>query len=438
MRACLKRKPNTAAEGLNAGEELLLCCARSRVDIKTAERIRSLLRQDIDWPYLLRIAGQHRVVPLLYQSLYMTCSEAVPEAVLAQLREHFHATVVRNYALTAELLKLLDLFETHHIPAIPLKGPALAVSVYGDVSLREFTDLDLLVRKQDVPAAEDLIASQGYEPKQRMTRTQQAASLQVKCSRGFVRNDGKVRVELHWGLLEWQFASSAFAFDSLWQRTGQVSLVGTTVRSFPPEDLLLFLCVHGAKHIWDSLGWICDVAELVRLHQKLDWERTMAQASNGGGERRLLLGLCLARDLLGTPLPERVQQRVEADSQLQALARRVRARLFCSRQDSSPDRLFFDLMAMERWRDRVKTYSLRYVLLLVWVNQALDPPGDRLRPLYRLLERVPAKQVWTWPMPAFALLSWLCHPLRPIRHIMHAAACWGRGVPAFLKQAIER
>jgi hypothetical protein len=436
MHACLRRRPYTPAGSMNAEEELLLCCARTRVDTVTADRIRFLLRQEIDWPYLSGMARQHGVLPLLLESLHATCPEAIPQAVLAQLREHFHANIVHNHYLTSELLKLLDLFETHHIPAMPLKGPALAASAYGDVSLREFTDLDLLVRKQDALAAEDLLVSQGYEPEQQLTRTQRTASLQVRSTREFVRNDGKVRVELHWGLLEWPFVPP-LALDGLWRRMGQISVLGTKVWSLSPEELLLFLCVHGAKHLWSSLGWICDVAELARLHRRLDWERTMAQASSVGSERRLLLGLCLARDLLGASLPERVQQWAEADARVQALTNRVRKRLFCSHPGGFLDQFLFDLAAMERWHDRIR-YSLRHILLLVWVNRALDPPGRRLRPLYRLLERTPAKHVWMWPMPPFVLFSWLCHPLPPIRRVIRAVAIWGRGVSAFVKQAIER
>jgi hypothetical protein len=399
--------------GMRPEEELLLCCARTCVDDDTARRIRSLLRQDIDWPYLSRIAGQHRVVPLLYQSLYMTCPEAVPEAVLAQLRGHYHATVVRNHTLTAELLKLLDLFETHHIPAIPLKGPALAAAVYGNVSLREFSDLDILVQKRDLLAAGDLLVFQGYAPDCQRARAQEAGILQVLQHLQFVRDDGKVVVELHWRLTSWTRVL-AFPLDRLWQRTIRIPLEGTMVRSFATEDLLLYLCVHGTGHRWESLGWVCDVAELIRVHHDLDWESTLAQASEMQSEHWLLLGLCLARDLLGTPLPRHVGQRVEANPRVNLLARQVHERLFGRRQSSRLEQHLFEQRVTAHWREQVKL-RWRIVLFRFGIRWALEPPDGPLRFLYRLLERVPSRNAWIWPLPLYAALFLASHPLFPLR-----------------------
>lgn len=282
--------------------------------------------------------------------------------------------------------------------------------------------------------AEDMIVSQGYEPEKRMTHTQRTAALQVRPHREFVRSDGKVHVELHWSLLGWPFVFP-LSLDALWQQSRQAFLEEATIRSLSPEDLLLFLCVHGSKHLWENAGWICDVAELVHVHHGLDWEKTLAQASMVRSQRRLLLGLCLARELLGAPLPEHIWHRIEANPQVRALAARVRKELFCNHPISVADRFIFNLQTIERKRDSVQ-HCLRHLLLFAWIDQALDPPSDRLRFLYQLIERVPGKNVWIWPMPIFALLSWFCHPLTPIRRAAHATAAWGRGVLALYKQAL--
>lgn len=88
-----------------------------------------------------------------------------------------------------------------------------------------------------------------------------------------------------------------------------MALAGETVLSFHPEDLLLILCVHGAKHYWARLNWICDIAELIRGHQGIHWERVMEQAVRLRSERILFLGLLLAGNLLGAALPENILQR---------------------------------------------------------------------------------------------------------------------------------
>src|SRR5438093_13533877 len=83
---------------------LLLCCARSHMDQWTAARIRTLLQEDIDWPYLLRTARSHGMMPLLYWHLNATCPDSIPKATLDKLRDHFHANAQRNLFLTGELL----------------------------------------------------------------------------------------------------------------------------------------------------------------------------------------------------------------------------------------------------------------------------------------------------------------------------------------------
>ncbi|MBE9038107.1 nucleotidyltransferase family protein [aff. Roholtiella sp. LEGE 12411] len=121
----LVKPPIKDSETAGAEIELLLCCSRSHIVPETVERIKTLLQQDIDWTYLIQTAASQGVIPLLYQSLKATCSEAVPEIILTQLRSYYHTNAVHNLLLTQELLKLLELLKEHDIYAIPFKGPYL-------------------------------------------------------------------------------------------------------------------------------------------------------------------------------------------------------------------------------------------------------------------------------------------------------------------------
>ena len=125
--------------------ELLLCCARRSLDNGRVERIGALIRGGMDWAYLLRQAELHAVMPLLCWHLTRNCPDAIPRPILEQLRDYFHSNARSNLLLTEELLSLLDLLATHGVRAIPFKGPALAASVYGNIALRQFCDLDLNV-----------------------------------------------------------------------------------------------------------------------------------------------------------------------------------------------------------------------------------------------------------------------------------------------------
>ncbi len=360
----------SSAATLPPEAELLLCCARAQMDAATAERIRTLLREELDWGYMHGLASRLGMLPLLYWHLNAICPEAVPKEHLDALRGGFYSTARSNLFLTGELLKLLKLFDAHHIPAVPFKGPVLATLVYGNLSLRCFGDLDILVHKRNILRAKTLLVSQGYRPWSLFTEAQEAAHLQSFHAYTFVSDDGRVTVDLHW-----RFVQSCFSFpfnlEGLWECLEQTPFAGTTIRNIPPEDLLLILCVHGAKEAWARLMWICDIAELIRMHGRMDWTRVIEQARALHNERKLLLGLLLASELLRAELPENVLHMVQTNSVIQSLATQVCKRLF-SASDITAEMVQVTALhfrVADRLRDRI-AYLLYRLRLLITPNAA--------------------------------------------------------------------
>lgn len=376
-------------------EELLLCCSRTVIDPQTAQRINVLLQKDIDWEYLINKAIAHGVMPLLFWNLNATCPKAVPKNILAQLRDYFHANAQHNLFLTRELLKLLSLFQAQNIVAIPFKGPVLAVSIYQNLSFRQFGDLDILVHQKDVRKAKNILISQGYQPLLQLTDAEEEKYLSQWCDYSFARNDESIFVELHW-----RFTSNYFPFkltlEHLCDRLECLSLAGTTVINLHPEDLLLYLCVHGCKHVWQRLAWICDIAELLRYPQ-LDWKRIIDQAQMLGVERMLLLGLLLTNDLLGTALPEEVWQRMQVS--VVSLAVQVRQQLFAQtahslgiykRASRSVFNVLFRLKMQERLQDRLIyfLYITHFAIKPDEKDQKFLPLPTSLSSLYYLIRPV--------------------------------------------------
>jgi Uncharacterised nucleotidyltransferase len=307
-------------------DELLLCCARTSRTPEIAAQIRDLIREGIDWEYLIRTAHVHGMMPLLCWHLDVVHSETVPESALDYLQGRFHANSLRNLFLTGELLRILRALRSHGVDVVPYKGPTLAASAYGNLALREFIDLDIMVHRQDVQKAKESLASLGYRPQHQLTPAQEAALLKSRCEYAFVGGEGKSTVELRWEIAE--HFSVGLGAEGLWSRLEQISLGGLIVSKLSPEDTLLILCAHGSKHLWKRLGWICDVAEQIRSHQDIRWEQVMARARAVGGERMVLLGLFLASRLLGTALPEEVWRRVRADPAVKELTGQVSEQLF--------------------------------------------------------------------------------------------------------------
>lgn len=314
---------------------------------------------DRDVDSLALAATDQGVLSLVYRRLSER-PEELSGNMLARLEARTRLGMINQLSHSEQLLHLLDLLHEHDIPAIPLKGPVLSEHVYGEVGLRQSADLDLLVRGNDVDRAVEVVTAAGY-----------IADLQSAGAPGWTLNEVTLRaadsalapVELHWRLAP-AYAGQDLDLDGMWQRTDCIRFSGRDVSVLAPEDLILYLCVHGAKHGWSRLKWICDLDAAVRADRDLDWGTVLARASAAGCRRRVLLGLAVARGVLGTPVPETLTRAGRGDPVLLAL------RWYCLRLLRDP-RTFdlgpflvryvvFSLASLERRRD------VRLALQALW------------------------------------------------------------------------
>lgn len=284
---------------------LLIHCARATIDAGAAERVRGLVADGVDWPRLLTLAGRHGLTPLLNRHLGQICPDAVPEGPLAQLRDYARRNGAAGLVLTGELLRLLARFEDGGIEAMPIKGPALAARLYGEVGLRRFGDLDVLVRARDVWRASAILQAQGFTPDYDVSVTRRDAFLRGDYVRLFRGADGRTIVELHWGIARRSFAVQ-FDEAAVWRRSGRLTLQGRPVPTPSDEDLLLMLCIHGTRHAWDKIEGAAALAELMRSSPRLDWTYVWRKAGETHCRRMLVLGLVLAHGLFDVPWPSEI------------------------------------------------------------------------------------------------------------------------------------
>jgi hypothetical protein len=317
-------------------------------------RIRQRVQESIDWGIVLDLAWYHGVGPLLYRNLSTLCSDLVPAEPLTRLRQRTQAGALLNRVLAQELVVLYEEFAAHGVPVIPIKGATLAVSAYGDLTLRDFSDLDLLVPKGSIAEVEAVLLAQGYERTDSSTHSGETDHEEWPFH-GFIKKGTLFRLDLQWVMVDQHFV---FQLDrpEFWQRRTTVPLANKTVQELAPEDLLIVLCVHGSKHAWEQLKWVCDVAELLRSHQRLDWEQILSSASNWRCRRLVYIGLSLAHRLLDAPLPEAVQARLSADSDVQMFSHRMPATLLANHRagvnEAQAVAFYFSLKDSwwERWR----------------------------------------------------------------------------------------
>ena len=304
----------------HAERELLLCCARTNAP---RERIRSILNEaQIDWEYFFLVARRHAVVPLVYRQL----KDVAPPDKLQQFKKHSLENSARNIVLAAELCRVIKLFAEAGIEAIPYKGPILSLFAYGDLALRRFVDLDVIVRKHNVARARDVLLADNYALTKPLTVEQQDLLLRTQHNLQFTKDNRRLIVELHWEVAPHLFASSVQT-ETLWQHLVPFEFNGMQMKTLSADDLLFSLCVHGSRHLWERLGWICDVAELISRHD-LNWATLLDRAAKADSERMFLLGLHLAETLLDAPLPLVVKRRCDADKRLTRLAANIVEHLF--------------------------------------------------------------------------------------------------------------
>jgi hypothetical protein len=222
-----------------------------------------------------------------------------------RLRAKFRENATRNVLLAGELVRVAHLFGEAGVEPLAYKGPALAVQAYGDLSLRRFIDLDVIVRRRDVARAGELLLSLGFAKPEGLTPAHEKFLLRRQHNLAFKGDGGKLTVELHWEVSPAPFASVPLG-EGAWERASTVTLHGAEVKCLAPEDLLLALAVHGTKHLWERLAWVCDVAALVNSQTELDWDFVLRRARESRVERMLYLALRLARGLVGAKLPESV------------------------------------------------------------------------------------------------------------------------------------
>ena len=365
----------------------LIACSRAHLDADALSRIEGLAREDVGWARVVELAAIHGTRPTLYRTLTVALPGALSTSMFEKLGEDCVAAAARSLFLTSELLSLLEALTDKDVPALPMKGPVLAEAAYGSVALREFQDIDILVRREDIPRAIEVLLANGY--------TEIDTSKDGDAySRVFACGAAATVVDLHW-----DFAGRRFSFglepERLFDRSVAVELSGRTIRSLSAEDTLLLLCMHGAKHCWSRLGWICDIAEFVSVHDRIDWAGLIARARVSGSERMLLLGLRLASDIFGTRLPADIQERA-AQPAVAALALSVQAWLLDGKDAAADpiDRETFYIAMRERPMDRVKH-------LLHGIARFLTPNARDARAI-----RLPRA------------LSWLHWVVRPVRLVV--------------------
>jgi len=359
------------ATGLEPEFQLLLACCRMDFDESDAA---ALFAAPLDWDRILKLAERHRLVAPLHA--FIREREDVPGSIRSAIRARFEGHALRGLRFSAELARIATQFTDLQIHVLAHKGPALAQFLYGDSAMRQFGDLDFLVRVQDVTRAKALLGELGYKPRIRLSPRQERAYLQSGYEYVFGTNAEPNLVELQWQILP-RFYSIGFEMESLFNRSVETEVQGFRLRTLGKEDLMLVMCVHAAKHEWAQLGMLRDIAALARVD--LDWEWIAGEARRLGILRILGISLLLASNLVGAKVTELMIER-----KCEELAAAIQSSLVRGVNLETESLRYFRFVAQvrEQWRDRLRLIWRLSSTPSVGEWQAVGVP-DPLFPLYR-------------------------------------------------------
>lgn len=368
--------------------ELLLIGAHSSPGASAKRRAGEVLARGIDRREFANLAVRHGLSSLLYRNVRNHIPGVFPAELCDRLRNLNQVNSARCLRLTSALVQVLKRLEAGGVKAMPYKGPSLADFVYGDVTLRLFNDLDILVRRRDVLRARDLMVEMGYRPDRMLSRTQAVTFTRWNSEIGLSRDGAAIAVELQWNIAPGYFS---FPIERLgiWENGHAMRTRNFGLPTLAPEQLLLVLCVHGCKDLWGRLIWVCDIADLIRQTDSLDWARLMKLSRACGSHRMLCLGLRLAEDLFGPVLPDPVVKDLEEDPAVGWLARWIKSRLFGDHpvQESIVREMAFYAKVRERRQDRLGIFG-KFAMSLLFGDWNPAPLPDYLFPVAYLLRPV--------------------------------------------------
>ncbi len=342
---------------LSAKYQFMIDCCQETIETTTLS-LTLASYSDQAYHSLHTLSHQHGIYPLLYKSV-----QAIqPHSLSKEMQERYKQSSMRitqhNMLMSAELLDLMQLFENNSIDAMAFKGPVLGAFAYGSITLRQYGDLDILIKRDDIEKSLLLLQTRGYVPEIELEES--TLETFYNCVNVIGLQKGSIRVEIHWELL-----SSNYAIDwnevKLWSENERIDINKQSIKMLSFTNHILYLCAHGSKHLFERLEWVCDIDRAVRSQEHVEWDVLLQEAKALGIERMLLFGLSLAQEFFSLPLPQEIKTKIAADKELSPLKKQV-ITLHYSEQDGT------------------KSYSTFWLL---W--QMRENISDRLRFAYRAL-----------------------------------------------------
>jgi hypothetical protein len=366
--------------------QLILGCAQTAIPPLQSEQISRILCQTLDWDYVLFTASRNGLLPILSWNLLENFPGALPPEIKESLFSFYQSHTQENLFLAFKLTEIVRLLRKNGIPVFSFKGATLAIQAYGNLALRHYVDLDILVQPKHFDKTINLLLSNGYKtigssgPLKR-----KVLFFTRKKDLSLISPGNRVRIELHWKLSGSHFALP-FELNQLWDRLDKLSFGGTELSVFAFNDLFVYLCLHGSRHGWERIAWICDLRELIRSQEAsegaINWEAVSRHAKDYGCERVVELGLFLIQKFFNERVDYPDYKKIEMNKVYANIGTQIQKKLFSRKFASTEigDWYLLHLSLKERKIDKLRLNTIYFF----WYLKLLFKPNALDRTIFRL------------------------------------------------------
>ena len=338
-----------------AEQTFLLYCIRYQFKTTPVARLTDLLETALDWEVLWQKAIEQNVCMIFYRVLKQIRLEAIPPSVLESIEADAQSRIAYNLFLMKTLLQVLDWLAKHDIEVLSFKGPVWAQLGYGNIGLRDFCDLDILVRPQDFSKAKEVLIDRGFYDKHSGSLEESIRQVQM------VLPNRQINIDLHYNLVPEDFYLEVDP-ESFFENQQTLSFLGKTVATPSAENIIAIAYIHGAKEHWKSLKRICDFAALIQKYPEVNWQKVIAQCGTQENDRAFWLGVAIAQAYLQISLPEFPNQKLQQFPEVVQLARQHQ---YCFEEGLTADnRTVFRVLDLLKKKDMTLGEKTQYFLAI--------------------------------------------------------------------------
>lgn len=288
-------------EELVPEQRLSVLCSGIEVFDTGDHGIEKTIREErINWDLFLRMVLTYRIAPFVYRHL-RRMKDLVPENVIGMLREGSACAFARNTIATDEIKMVSHIFAEARVEAIFLKGAALMYDIYGGPGLREFNDIDVLIKENDLDRADEALRAGGFSV------VEGGGGVSDYRSQRVYSFNGKLTLDLHTGLLGRKLRDRMLSIDreALWEGKRSIEAGGTAINTLDISHTLLYQCLHFAvQHGFIGLAGGVDIREILIKHAAdIDWEEVIKLAAEYRIKKPVYYSLHLVETMLDAPVP---------------------------------------------------------------------------------------------------------------------------------------